>query len=55
MLGRAAGRNEYFGDYPSVIDKENRASDGTYFFRGYNDQRYYDTTDDDGKNIYRLQ
>ena len=49
MLGRAAGRNEHYRDYPSVMDKANRASDGTYFFRGYNDQRYYDTTDDDGK------
>lgn len=49
MLGRAAGRNERASDYPSVIDKQNRASDQTYFFRGYNDQRWYDTTDDDGK------
>lgn len=49
MLGRAAGRNEYFGDYPSFIGKRNRASSDFDFCRGYSDQCYYDTTDDEGK------
>lgn len=31
MLGRAAGRNEHYRDYPSVMGKANRASDVTYF------------------------